>query len=297
MAGTATAVLMLLAGLAIMAYPTVANWWNDARQSQAMESYAEAVDATSEETLSRMLSDAEEFNTGLLERRGDRFFMDEKERNRYMSLLNLDGSGMMGYIEIPSIKIRYPIYHTTEEEVLQGAIGHIEGSSLPVGGVGTHVLLSGHRGLPSAKLFSDLDLMRTGDLFSITVLNRSMTYEVDQIRIVKPEDVSELGIDPEGDYVTLVTCTPYSINSHRMLVRGKRVTDTTASRLAPDAMKMPPYVALVGLALPLVTAYLLVANAIGRKGRRLLTIQETKELISRIHRRRRKRGEPDESTE
>lgn len=295
--GTALALLVLVAGLGVIAYPTVSNWWNDMHQSQAIDSYAKVVDSTSEETLAKMLADAEQFNADLLNLRMDRLFMDDATKARYMSLLNLDGSGMIGYIEVPSIKIRYPIYHTTEEEVLQVAIGHLEGTSLPVGGAGTHSLLSGHRGLPSATLFSDLDQVKVGDLFYITVLNRSMTYEVDQIRIVEPQDVSQLGIDPDEDYVTLVTCTPYSINSHRMLVRGKRVTDTEEAKLQSDASKVSPYIVLIGMALPLGTAYLLVANFFGKKRKMVPTIQETKDVVSHIHEGRKKRGEADDDTE
>ena len=169
--------------------------------------------------------------------------MSEEEYQEYESLLNVSGNGIMGYIEIESINCYLPVYHGVEESVLQIAVGHIEGSSLPVGGPGTHCVLSGHRGLPSAKLFTDLDQLREGDVFVLRVLDETLTYEIDQIHIVLPEEIQDLDLINGMDYCTLVTCTPYGINSHRMLVRGHRIenlADASSIRVTADAMQLKP---------------------------------------------------------
>lgn len=170
----------------------------------------------------------------------------------YNSLLDITGTGMMGYVEIPKINVELPIYHGTRDSILQVAVGHIAGTSLPVGGIGSHCSVSGHRGLPSARLFTDIDSLRNGDIFTVTVLDRMITYEVDQVRIVNPTDLGDLAIDPEMDYMTLVTCTPYGINSHRLLVRGHRINNLSGNvRVMADAIQIKPYLVAVFLAIPI----------------------------------------------
>ena len=214
-------VLVLFLGVAILLYPTVSDYWNSFHQSRAIASYIEEVESVDPAEYEREWARAREYNRALINK-PNRFLLDEEEYAEYESLLNLTGSGIMGYIEIPKINCSLPVYHGTDEAVLQIAVGHIEGTSLPTGDIGTHTVLSGHRGLPSAKLFTDLDQLEEGDLFVIRVMDQIMTYEVDQILIVLPEEMDGLAIDPEQDYCTLVTCTPYGINSHRLLVRGRR---------------------------------------------------------------------------
>lgn len=212
-------VLILLTGFSLLLYPTVSDLWNSMHQTRAIASYNESVAKMDNTEHDEMLAAARAYNETLPGNEA-RFMMTDEERALYESVLDISGTGIMGYIEIPKIECSLPVYHGTSEGVLQIAVGHVEGSSLPIGGLGTHCVLSGHRGLPSAKLFTSLDKMAVGDQFSLTVLGEVRTYEVDQILTVLPEDVSALGIDPEQDYCTLVTCTPYGINSHRLLVRG-----------------------------------------------------------------------------
>lgn len=224
---------VFLAGMSLLLYPTVSNLWNSYHQSRAIVDYTEQVGETSEEIASRLWADAVEYNAGLAAD-ADRFSMTDEKRKAYESQLNLSAGGVMGYLEIPRINCYLPIYHGTDSSALQTGIGHLEGSSLPTGGKGTHCVLSGHRGLPSAKLLTDLDEMEVGDLFSLEVLDQTLTYEVDQIQTVDPYDLSALEIDPEKDYCTLVTCTPYGINTHRLLVRGHRVASLETA--SADAM-------------------------------------------------------------
>lgn len=215
-------VLILLTGFSLLLYPTVSNYWNSLHQTRAIANYNQTVAALDTSQYDELLANAQAYNATLAANIA-RFMMTDEERVIYNGLLDVSGTGIMGHIEIPKIECSLPIYHGTDEGVLQVAVGHIEGSSLPTGGLGTHCALSGHRGLPSAKLFTNLDRMEVGDVFMLYVLNETLTYEVDQILTVLPEDVSALEIDPAQDYCTLVTCTPYGINSHRMLVRGHRI--------------------------------------------------------------------------
>ena len=217
-------VLVFLAGLSLMLYPTVSDLWNSLHQSRAIAEYSKEVANMSPEDYSRLWAEAESYNRSLLEKK-NRFQMSEEDRAVYESLLSVSSVGIMGYIEIPSIHVSLPFYHGTEDTVLQVAAGHLEGSSLPTGGKGTHCVLSGHRGLPSAKLFTDLDKLEEGDDFTLTVLDRTLHYEVDQVLVVEPYDMEALEIDPEQDYCTLVTCTPYGVNSHRLLIRGHRINE------------------------------------------------------------------------
>lgn len=249
-------VAVLAAGLAVIAYPTFSDWWNSYHQSRAIAVYASEVENTDTATLEAMLADAEAYNQRLL-KKDNRYKMTEADEQEYNSLLNLSGNGVMGYIQINCIGISYPIYHGLEESVLQVAIGHIGGTSLPVGGESTHAVVSGHRGLPSAKLFTDLDKLVEGDTFTITVLNRTITYEVDQIRIVLPEDMSDLNIETGSDYVTLVTCTPYGINTHRLLVRGHRIDNIVGTVAIPaEAVQIPNYIAVPAVGIPMLFVYL-----------------------------------------
>ena len=212
---------LMVLGILIMAYPTVSDWWNSYHSTRAIAVYSQKVDSMSREEIDALLEAAREYNRSLLTKENP-YAMDEDELALYNSLLDPGGTGLMGYIQIPSVKINCPIYHGTEESILQTAVGHLDWTSLPVGGEGTHAVISGHRGLPRAKLFTDIDRLKEGDHFTITVLTQTITYEIDQIRIVQPEDLAELGIVPGKDYFTLVTCTPYGINTHRLLVRGER---------------------------------------------------------------------------
>ena len=214
-------ILLLLTGLSLLLYPTVSDWWNSLHQSRAIAGYTEAVAGLDGESYDTWWVGAREYNEGLPHKK-DRYRMTGEEKEGYESQLNVAGNGIMGYIEIPRIKCSLPVYHGTDEAVLQVAVGHMAGTSLPVGGGTSHCVLSGHRGLPSAKLFTDLDQMEEGDRFMLHVLDETLAYEVDQITVVLPEEVNDLELVEGEDYCTLVTCTPYGINTHRLLVRGKR---------------------------------------------------------------------------
>ena len=250
-------VIGLLAGIGLLAYPSVANYWNQFHQTRAIMSYSESVDSMSTEEYKKILDNARKYNERLAER-GLHWVMTDAEREAYMKELNIDGSGIMGYVSVPKFHIRVPIYHGTEESVLQVAIGHLETTSLPVGGENIHTQISGHRGLPSARLFTDLDKIREGDTWTITVLNETLTYECDQIRIVEPEDLTELQIVEGEDLCTLITCTPYGINTHRLLVRGHRVpnahgsADVTADGIQIEPIYIAPVLAVPGLLILLI---------------------------------------------
>lgn len=215
-------ILLLLVGIAIMLYPVVSNWLVQRKQANAIAKYMEAVGELSQEDYAATLADAEAYNQTLIGMT-NRYYLTMAEKEIYNSLLNVTGTGVMGYLEIPSLGETMPIYHGTEESVLQVAIGHVAGSSLPIGGESTHCILVGHRGLPEARLFTDLDKLQKGDLFYITVLDRTITYEVDRVLVELPENKEPMKIEDGKDYCTLMTCTPYGINTHRLLVRGKRV--------------------------------------------------------------------------
>ena len=253
-------ILVFLTGLSLLLYPTVSDWWNSFHQSRAIANYAHDINELDKEAYERLLSDARVYNVGLPER-NDRFTLSEEEAREYNSLLDISGTGIMGYIEIPEIKVSLPIYHGTSESVLSIAIGHIEGSSLPVGGESTHCVLSGHRGLPSAKLFSHLDKLAEGDIFLLQTLEETLTYEVDQIRIVEPQEIAGLAIEEGKDYCTLVTCTPYGINTHRLLVRGHRIENTPeaqAVRVTSDALQIDPVIIAPVVAVPMLLALLII---------------------------------------
>lgn len=257
---TVILILVFLVGLSLLLYPTISDYWNSLHQSRAIAEYAEQVANLDDELYAKLLSDAQDYNEALLEKI-DRYSMSAAERAEYSSLLDVSGNGVIGYIEIPLIGCSLPIYHGTGEAVLQIGVGHIEGSSLPVGGVGSHCVLSGHRGLPSARLFTDLDKLDTGDTFILRVLDETLTYEVDQILIVLPHEMEALEIDPKEDYCTLVTCTPYGINSHRLLVRGHRVENQEEAktvRVTADAMQIEPVIVAPLVAVPMLLILLII---------------------------------------
>ena len=230
--------LIFLAGLGFLLYPTVSNLWNRAHQSRAIATYTKQVEKLDDSQTKEMLKAARKYNKSLL-KKSDHWKLSKKDKKKYESLLDVSGTGIMGYIEIPKIDCSLPIYHGTDEGALQIAIGHLEGSSLPVGGKSTHCVLSGHRGLPSARLFTDLDQMEEGDVFVLNVLGRKLAYEVDQIKVVLPDEMSDLEIVQGKDLCTLVTCTPYGINTHRLLVRGHRTKyiEETVVRVQKEAEK------------------------------------------------------------
>ena len=204
---TIALILVLLAGVSLLLYPTVSDYWNARHASKAVADYTQNVQALDQDAYDELLAAAEDYNRSLLTRENG-FFLTEKQQAQYESLLDISGTGIMGYIEIPSINVSLPIYHGTSDSVLQIAVGHLDWTSLPVGGESTHCVLSGHRGLPSAKLFTNLDQIVEGDTFIIRVLDEVLTYEVDRILIVEPEDVTALQIESGKDLCTLVTCTP-----------------------------------------------------------------------------------------
>lgn len=246
-------VLILLAGLSLLLYPTFSDWWNSYHQTKAIASYAADVANLSNEDYEKIWKAATEYNASLSERNSD-YTLTEEQKKQYEQLLNVSGDGIMGYIEIPSINCSLPIYHGTQESVLQIAVGHIEWSSLPVGGASSHCVVSGHRGLPSAKLFTNLDELSKGDTFMLRVLDEVLTYEVDQILIVEPQEIGALQIEEGKDYCTLVTCTPYGINTHRLLVRGHRIDNIEEAktiRVTADAIQIEPLLVAPVVATPI----------------------------------------------
>lgn len=242
--------LVFLVGLSLLLYPSVSDYWNSLHQSHAIAGYTESVTDMKKETYEKLWKEAEEYNKKLLSK-ADRWNM-KGEEEEYESLLNVTDNGIMCYIDIPKIKTMLPVYHGVDDAVLQVAIGHIGGSSLPVGGESTHCVLSGHRGLPSAKLFTNLDKLEEGDYFMLHTLQNVLTYEVDQILIVEPEELSSLEIQEGEDLCTLVTCTPYGVNSHRLLVRGHRVANLEgdASGIMADAVKVDTFLVVFTAVIP-----------------------------------------------
>ncbi|MCR5678473.1 MAG: class C sortase [Agathobacter sp.] len=252
-------------GLSLLLYPTFSDWWNSFHQSKAIAAYTDAVDELSNEEATRMYEEAKAYNEALLSKT-DRWKMTDEEYQKYESILDVTGTGIMGYVEIPSVDISLPIYHGLAEEVLQIGVGHIEGSSFPIGGRSTHCVLSSHRGLPSAKLFTDIDQMVEGDIFFLHTLGNTLTYQVDQIRIVLPEELNELKIESDKDYCTLVTCTPYGINSHRLLVRGHRIPTSKANAvIVSEANQINPLLVSVFVGVILLIIYSVIAVIVKRK--------------------------------
>ena len=253
-------VLIFLLGLSLLLYPAVSDYWNSKHQTRAIAVYSEEVSGLDKEQYQALWADAAAYNASLRER-DNAYLLTEEQKAAYEQLLNVSGLGIMGYIEIPSIDCSLPIYHGTEESVLQIAIGHLEWSSLPVGGESTHCVLSGHRGLPSAKLFTNLDKLQEGDVFLLRVLDEVLTYEVDQILIVEPQEIAALQITEGEDLCTLVTCTPYGINTHRLLVRGHRIENAPEARLVrvtADAVQIEPLLVAPIVALPMLLLLLIL---------------------------------------
>ena len=260
-------VIILLAGLSLVLYPSVSDYWNSLHQTQAISNYIDAVSHIEEDETERLLAAAHEYNERLKSHDG-LYFLTEEEQREYESQLDVTGTGVMGYIEIPAIEVSLPIYHGTSEAVLQVAAGHLEWTSLPVGGEGTHAVISGHRGLPSATLFTHLDRLREGDVFMIQVLGEVVTYEIDRILTVEPQDVEALKIARGKDYCTLVTCTPYGINTQRYLVRGHRIDnleEAAAVNVAPDATQINQVLVAAFLAIPVLVLILIVVSLMTRK--------------------------------
>ena len=253
-------ILILLAGMSLLLYPTVSDYWNSFHQSRAIASYAEQVANIDDAQYEELWDAARDYNQSLLHRPND-FILSDEQQEIYKSLLDFGGNGIMGYIEIPMIDVMLPIYHGTEESVLQIAVGHLDWTSLPVGGAGSHCVLSGHRGLPSARLFTDLDKLKVGDVFMLHVLNEILTYEIDQILIVEPQDTDPLLIEPGKDLCTMITCTPYGINSHRMLVRGHRIENQEEAkviRITADAVRIEPLMVAPIVAVPILLVLLII---------------------------------------
>ena len=294
--------VVLLVGIGLLVYPTFSDWWNSFHQTRAIAGYTAQVANMNKEDFDRMWAEAEAFNAYLAESSG-RFNLTEEEERTYNSILDVTGTGIMGYIDIPSIKISLPIYHGTDESILQIAIGHIEGTSFPIGGEGTHSAVSGHRGLPSAKLFTDIDQLQAGDKFLLQILDRTLTYEVDQIRIVLPQELQDLQIDPYQDYCTLITCTPYGVNTHRLLVRGHRVDNdnTDASRITADAMRFEPIIVAPLVAAPILLillVYLLISTSRwNRKRKEHRSKQELQDVIEQIATEQNNAGDGPDSPE
>ena len=253
-------VLILLVGLSLLLYPTVSDYWNSYHQTRAIAAYSEEVANLNQEQYDEIWAAAERYNA-FLNDRDEAYLLSDAHKEEYERQLDVSGLGIMGYIEIPSIDCSLPIYHGTDESVLQIAVGHLEWSSLPVGGESTHCVLSGHRGLPSAKLFTNLDKLQEGDIFMLRVLDEVLTYEVNQILIVEPQETGALRIEEGKDYCTLVTCTPYGINTHRLLVRGHRienVKEANKARVAADAVQIEPLIVAPAIATPMLLLLLVI---------------------------------------
>ena len=259
-------ILIFLIGLSLLLYPTVSDHWNSFHQSRMIISHADNVDKLSEEECAEYLKEAQKFNEAL-RKFPDRWNMTGAEKAQYEKALVSDETKIISYLEVPKIKLSLPIYHGTGAAVLQEAVGHMEGTSLPIGGEGTHCVLSGHRGLPSAKLFTDLDKLVNGDQFMLYTLNEVLTYEVDQVRVVLPTDLSTLAFEEGKDYCTLFTCTPYGVNTHRLMVRGHRVeTETTKHILiTAEALQIDEITVALVIGVPILATVFLVVLLRPRK--------------------------------
>ena len=265
-------VAVFLLGVCIMLYPTVSDYWNSLHQTRAIGAYEDALAGMTRRDYDAAFQQAEDYNQALaaLDAPMSEYQSLSDAGMDYEEILNINGVGIMGYIDINAIGVELPIYHGTSPDVLNVAVGHLEGSSLPIGGEGSHCVLSAHRGLPSARLFTDLDQLQEGDTFTITVLDRLLTYEIDQILIVEPEQVDALAITPGEDYCTLVTCTPYGINTHRLLVRGHRIEnqpDADTVRVTADAMQVDPVLVAPIVAVPILLGLLAALLISTRKKR------------------------------
>lgn len=272
-------IVILLAGLCLMLYPSFSDWWNSMHQSRAIAAYVETVDAMSQEEIDAILDAARAYNERLWSK-SNRWVLSPEEEAEYQSLLDVSGTGIMGYITIPVIGVNLPIYHGTSEGVLQVAAGHLSSTSLPVGGENTHVAVSGHRGLPSARLFTDLDQLREGDIFTISVLNQVYTYQIEEINTVVPEDTSLMNLVQGEDLCTLQTCTPYGVNSHRLLLRGKRVVNVDEAMIAAtEALRVPHYIVVPAVGVPILFVLLAVALIHFRRRKPKVTTEDIEDLL------------------
>ena len=246
-----------LIGLSVLLYPSISSYWNSKTQSEAIVDYEAMLAQYKPEDYTALFEAAEEYNKALAQLKNP--MQDHRQLTQYAEVLNISGTGMMGYITIPKINQELPVYHGTSEAVLNVAVGHLEGTDLPVGGEGTHCVVSAHRGLPTAVLFTHLDRMEVGDIFYFTILDRTLTYEVDQIRIVDPSDASLIQREEGKDYCTLLTCTPYGINSHRLLVRGHQVDASQVRNIyiANEAYQVDTLVVMPIVALPIIIGLLI----------------------------------------
>lgn len=254
--------IILIIGISLVLYPTIADFWNSRHQSVAVNGYIEKTEDMSDMQIEDSINIAKKYNIGLLNKSIERYSMNDSAIREYNSILDITGTGIMGYVDIPKIKVRLPIYHGTDESILQVAVGHIPGTSFPIGGYGTHSVLSGHSALPSAKLFTDIDKLEIGDTFNISVLNEVLTYEVDNKSVVLPTELADLEIDRNKDYITLLTCTPYGVNSHRLLVRGIRTYKNNDDlHISTDAVYVNPFIVsvfIIGILLLLYIIYKLI---------------------------------------
>jgi len=263
-------ILALFVGLSLLLYPSISEWWNERFQARAITTYSEQIARIDNNQYDGLWASAREYNASLLERENN-FILTDEQKEAYNNELNIHDSGIMGYIEIPCIDVTLSIYHSTDESVLAVAVGHLEWTSLPTGGESTHCVLSGHRGLPSARLFTDLDKMKVGDYFVLHILEEKLTYEVDQIHIVEPHVTENLLIEEGKDLCTLVTCTPYGINSHRLLVRGHRVENIEEAqtvRVTADAVVIERLIVAPFLLLPILFIMFIGLMIPTKKGKR-----------------------------
>jgi sortase A len=270
---------MLFIGVCGLLYPSVSQYWNSKTQTRAVENYQAILDSLKEEDYAAFFQEAEAYNKALFEL--EDHLVDYGYLAGYDEILNISGNGIMGYVVIPKLGVELPVYHGISPEVLNIACGHLEGTSLPVGGENTHCILSAHRGLPHAKLFTDLDRMELGDTFTITVLDRTVTYQVDQIKVVRPNEIDDVRIIDGADHCTLLTCTPYGINSHRLLVRGTRIENAApVLYVTSDAYRIDSLVATPVVAAPILFVLLIVLMVKYReKGSKPLISKEEEEWL------------------
>ena len=273
-------VLMLFIGVCGLLYPSVSQYWNSKTQTRAVENYQEILDSLQQEDYESYFLQAQEYNEQLAELKAP--LLEYKQVLGYYSILNINGNGIMGYVSIPKLGVELPIYHGVSAEVLNIACGHLEGSALPVGGENTHCILSAHRGLPHARLFTDLDKLELGDTFQLTVLDRTLTYQVDQIKVVRPEEINDVQIVAGEDLCTLLTCTPYGVNSHRLLVRGTRIENAApVLYVTSTAYRIDSLVATPVVAAPLLLILLIVLMVKYRdKGSKPLISEEEEEWLN-----------------
>lgn len=257
---TVILILVFLVGLSLLLYPAVSDYWNSLHQSRAIAGYVEEVQNMDEQRYKQIVDAAAAYNLEFA-KTGNTFLLSEEQREAYNRQLNISGNGIMGYLDIPEISCYVPLYHGTSEEVLQVGAGHMEGTSLPIGGVNSHSVLSGHRGLPSARLFTDLDKMRVGDTFTIHVLNEILTYQVYETVTVLPHEVDSLKIEAGRDLCTLVTCTPYGVNTHRLLVKAERIENVEQAvtvRVVSDAVQIDSVIVASLLAVPMLLVLMII---------------------------------------